>query len=178
MTDRAPLPFEFPPAVGEFILESTDVADGQKMPLAQASDYFGAGGEELSPALAWRDFPAETKSFVVTCFDPDAPTGSGFWHWVMANIPASTQALERGAGAADGSGLPEGAIHLKNDAGLSGFLGAAPPEGHGPHRYAFTVHALSVPSLPIDENASPALCGFNMFGTTLARARIVPTYER
>ena len=114
----------------------------------------------------------------MTCFDPDAPTGSGFWHWVVYDIPATVTELANGAGAQDGSRLPDGAKHLKNDAGLLGYLGAAPPPGHGPHRYMFAVHALNVENLPINEEVSAAICGFNMFGTTIGRAIIVPLYEQ
>ena len=150
------------------------------MPPPQLSKAFGVeGGQDVSPQLSWSGFNKETtKSFVVTCYDPDAPTVSGFWHWVMYDIPALTTGLSTGAGSQDGSMLPAGASQLRNDAGLVGYLGAAPPEGHGPHRYVFTVHALSVASLPIDESTTPAICGFNMFGNTLARASVVPFYER
>ena len=178
MTARPPLPYEFLPEVPSFSLTSSDVDEGKKLAMPQVSGIFGAGGEDRSPELRWSGFPDGTKSFVVTCFDPDAPTGSGFWHWVMYDIPASTTVLPAGAGAQDGSKLPEGAKQLKNDAGLRGYLGSAPPEGHGPHRYVFSVHALSVASLPIDENSTPAVCGFNMFGNTLARSSLVPFYER
>jgi len=178
MTVRPPLPYEFLPQTGSFSVSSPDFADGEKLALPQASGIFGAGGEDLSPGLEWRGFPHETKSFVVTCFDPDAPTGSGFWHWVMYNIPASVTELAPGAGAQDGAKLPGGASQLRNDAGLPGYLGSAPPEGHGPHRYVFTVHALTLSSLPIDDNTTPAICGFQMFGNTLARASVIPFYER
>jgi Raf kinase inhibitor-like YbhB/YbcL family protein len=178
MPDRAPLPYDYLPQVASFTLTSTDVADGQKMPKAQASGIFGAGGEDLSPQLSWSGQPPGTKSFVVTCFDPDAPTGSGFWHWVAFDIPASVTELPAGAGAQDGSGLPAGAKHVRNDAGLPGFLGAGPPPGHGPHRYVFAVHALDVEHLPVDENVTPAIVGFNMSGHTLGRAVLSPVYER
>ena len=178
MTARPPIPYDFLPEVGSFTVTSSDVADGEMLPMPQVSGIFGAGGDDVSPQLAWSGFPSETGSFVVTCFDPDAPTGSGFWHWTVYNIPASVTELATGAGAQDGSGLPEGAGHLRNDAGLPGYLGSAPPAGHGPHRYIFAVHALSVESLPIDDGVTPAICGFNMFGNTLARATITPIYEQ
>jgi Raf kinase inhibitor-like YbhB/YbcL family protein len=178
MPGRAPGPYDHLPEVPSFTLTSNDVADGATLPMPQVSGIFGAGGQDVSPHLAWSGFPSETQSFVVTCFDPDAPTGSGFWHWVVYDIPASVTELAAGAGSQDGSSLPAGAKQLKNDAGLVGYLGSAPPPGHGPHRYYFAVHALGVDSLPIDEDARPAICGFNMFGTTLARAVLTPVYER
>lgn len=178
MSARPPIPYEFLPEVASFTLTSADLVEGETLAMPQVSGVFGAGGEDVSPHLAWSGFPAETKSFVVTCFDPDAPTGSGFWHWIVFNIPATVTELASGAGAQGGAALPDGAGQLKNDAGFAGYVGAAPPAGHGPHRYLFAVHALSVESLPIDEGATPALCGFNMFGNTLARALITATYQQ
>ncbi len=157
---------------------SDDIADGETLPMAQVSGILGAGGSDVSPHLAWSGFPAETKSFAVTCFDPDAPTGSGFWHWTMYNIAASVTELARGAGSADGAGVPDGAGQLQHDGGGPGYIGAGPPPGHGPHRYMFAVHALSVESLPINDDVSNAVGGFNMFTNVLARAIITPVWER
>ena len=175
---QPPNPYDFLPSVASFDVRSNDVADGEMLRMAQVSGIFGAGGEDCSPHLAWSGAPEGTQSYAVTCFDPDAPTGSGFWHWVVYDIPPSCGELATGAGDQAGSGLPEGAKQLRNDAGLTGYLGSAPPAGHGPHRYVFAVHALSVANLPIDENVSPAICGFNMFGNTLGRAVITPVYEQ
>ena len=175
---QPPSPYDFLPSVASFEVRSDDVAEGQMLPMPQVSGIFGAGGEDRSPHLSWSGAPEGTQSYAVTCFDPDAPTGSGFWHWVVFDLPASCTELASGAGDGEGSGLPDGAKQLRNDAGLSGYLGSAPPAGHGPHRYMFAVHALSVASLPIDENVSPAICGFNMFGTTLGRALLTPIYEQ
>jgi Raf kinase inhibitor-like YbhB/YbcL family protein len=158
-------------------LRSKDIADGETVATPHLSGILGAGGEDRSPHLAWAGFPAETQSFAVTCFDPDAPTASGFWHWAVADIPVSVTELVSGAGDASGSGLPEGAITLKNDGGVFQFLGCAPPPGHGPHRYFFVVHAVDVESLGIDEGVTPAFLGFTLFGHTLARATITPVYE-
>ncbi|MEZ5342356.1 MAG: YbhB/YbcL family Raf kinase inhibitor-like protein [Acidimicrobiales bacterium] len=178
MTARPPSPYDFLPPVPSFSLTSSVLADGEMLAMPQVSGILGAGGEDVSPDLAWSGFPEETQSFVVTCFDPDAPTGSGFWHWTMYNIASSVTSLAAGAGAGDGSGLPDGARHLKHDGGGPGYIGAGPPPGHGPHRYFFAVHALSVPSLPISDDVSNAVCGFNMFGNVLARAVLTPIWER
>lgn len=148
------------------------------MPTPQVSGTFGAGGgQDISPQLSWTGFPEATKSLAVTVYDPAAPTGAGFWHWAVTDIPASTTSLDSGAGDAFGSGLPAGALQLKNDASLAHYLGAAPPAGHGVHTYYIAVHALDVDSLGIDENATPAFLGFNMSGHTLARAVITGTFE-
>jgi Raf kinase inhibitor-like YbhB/YbcL family protein len=175
---RPELPYVYLPDVPAFTLSSTDVEDGQSLAPAQVSGMMGAGGEDISPQLSWSGFPPNTKSFALTCFDPDAPTGSGFWHWAVADIGVGTTALAAGAGSPASPDLPAGAITLRNDAGTPGYIGAAPPEGHGPHRYAFAVHAVDVESLGIDANVTPAVLGFNLFGHTLARALLVPTYQR
>jgi Raf kinase inhibitor-like YbhB/YbcL family protein len=177
MTTRAQNPYDVLPSVPSFPLSSTDLAEGATLATAQVSGVFGAGGADVSPQLAWSGAPAGTKSFAVTCFDPDAPTGSGFWHWVAFDLPASTTSLATGA-ATDGAGLPAGALQARNDAGFAGYVGAAPPPGHGPHRYLFAVHALDVETLGADASASPALVGFLMFGHTLARAVLTGHYER
>ncbi|OZM71389.1 hypothetical protein CFN78_19685 [Amycolatopsis antarctica] len=174
---QPPDPYGFLPSVPSFSLRSNDVAEGETLATPHLSGIFGAGGEDRSPQLSWEGFPADTKSFVVTCYDPDAPTASGFWHWAVVDIPVSVTELPSGAGDASGSGLPPSAFTLKGDGGVRQFLGAAPPPGHGPHRYYFVVHALDVESLGIDGEATPAFLGFNMFGHTLARATIVGIYE-
>ena len=175
---RPPIPYDFLPEVPAFSVTSSDVSDGQKLSTAQVSGIMEAGGEDVSPQLSWSGHPSETKSFAVTCFDPDAPTGSGFWHWAVANIPASVTELETGAGTPDSGKLPDSAFMLKGDAGAPRYIGAAPPPGHGPHRYIFAVHALDVEELPIDADVAPAIMGFNMFGHTIGRGLIVPTYEQ
>ena len=170
-------PYDAIAVVPSFVLTSTDVADGEKLPPAQVSGLIGPGGSDTSPELEWHGFPAETKSFVVTVYDPDAPTASGFWHWAVVDLPASVSALPSGVGEDSGAGLPPGAFQLKNDAGLARFVGAAPPAGHGPHRYAIAVHALDVESLGIDASATPGYLGFNLHFHTLARAVITPWFE-
>lgn len=177
MSKRIPSPYDFLPAAPSFSLTSPDIANGQTLAKAQVSGIFGAGGEDVSPELAWSGFPEGTKSFAVTVFDPDAPTASGFWHWAVYNLPKSTTSLPRNAGDPKAQLLPNGAVTLHNDGGSARYVGAAPPAGHGPHRYFFVVHALSVEKLDLPENASPALLGFNLFGCTLGRAMIVPEYE-
>ncbi|UQX88471.1 YbhB/YbcL family Raf kinase inhibitor-like protein [Jatrophihabitans telluris] len=161
-----------------FTVTSTDATDGQPFAPAQMSGAFGVpGGEDVSPHLSWSGFPAETKSFAVTIHDPDAPTGSGFWHWAVADIPASVTELGSGAGESSGAALPDGAFQLRNDGGAAGFIGAAPPAGHGEHRYFIVVHALDVESLGVPQDASPAFLGFNITSHVLARAVITPTAE-
>lgn len=176
-TKRPPSPYEFLPEVPSFSLTSPDIENGKPLGKAQVSGIFGAGGEDVSPALAWSGFPEETKSFAVTVYDPDAPTASGFWHWAVANLPASLTELPRDAGNPDAKKLPAGTVTLKNDGGGARYIGAAPPAGHGPHRYFFVVHALDVETLEVGPDASCAYLGFNLFSHTLARAMIVATYE-
>ena len=169
---RAPWPYDLLPKAGEFTVVSDDVRDGEML----ADSHAFAGGN-TSPHLSWSGHPEQTRSFVVTCFDPDAPTASGWWHWVVVNIPATVTSLATGAGNPDGSGLPEGAISLRNDMGTAGYGGAAPPEGDFPHRYLFTVHAVDVDRLDLDADASCAMAGFNLAFHTLARAVVAPVYR-
>src|ERR1700758_5154167 len=157
-------PFARLPVVPSFTVTSTDVTDGQALPAAQMSGIFEVpGGKDLSPQLSWSGAPAETRSYTVTMYDPDAPTGSGFWHWAVADIPASVTELPTGAGTPGSEDMPAGSVTLANDAGMHGYLGSAPPPGHGEHRYYFTVHAVDVESLELPEGATPAFLGFNLF---------------
>jgi Raf kinase inhibitor-like YbhB/YbcL family protein len=173
-----PNPYDFLPQLPSFTVTSTDCRDGEVLPQPHLSGIFGAGGEDRSPHLAWSGFPEETRSFAVTCYDPEAPTASGFWHWAVANIPVSVTELPSGAGDKDDPKLPEGAVQLRNDAGFAGYLGAAPPPGHGTHKYYFVVHAVDTDRLDVGPDATPAFLGFNLFSHTLARATMTLTYER
>tara|TARA_R110002124_G_scaffold67480_3_gene183212 strand:- start:2309 stop:2788 length:480 start_codon:yes stop_codon:yes gene_type:complete len=152
-----------------FTLTSNDMTDGGRLPDAQVQ----ARGN-TSPHLRWSGAPAGTRSYAVTCYDPDAPTGSGFWHWTVANIPADvTELLED----ASSGGLPRGTVEGRTDFGAPGYGGAAPPPGHGPHRYIFTVFAVDVPHLDVTPENSGAVFGFNLHFHTLAKASLTATYE-
>ena len=169
---RAPWPYDFLPAVGEFSVASPDVRDGELL-----ADDFVFGGGNVSPELSWKGFPKETEGFAVTCFDPDAPTASGWWHWIVLGVPAEVTSLPRDAGRADGKGLPEGAFHVRNDYGTADYGGAAPPAGDHPHRYLFAVHALDTGALGVDASITPAVAGFNLTAHTIARAVITPAFQ-
>ncbi|MER6670720.1 YbhB/YbcL family Raf kinase inhibitor-like protein [Amycolatopsis japonica] len=164
-------PFARLPEVASFTVTSASVADGAAWSPEQLA------GKDVSPQLSWSGAPAGTKSYAVTVYDPDAPTGSGFWHWAVADIPAAVTELPEGAGDDAGSALPEGAIQVPNDARLARFLGAAPPAGHGVHRYFVVVHALDVESLGVPADCTPALLGFTMSSHVLARAVLIATAE-
>jgi len=171
-------PYDGLPAVPTFQLQSTLVGDGETMPVAQRSGIFGAGGQDTSPDLAWSGFPEETHSFIVTMYDPDAPTPSGFWHWAVINVPASVTSLPAEAGESDET-LPDGSTHLANDASLRRYLGAAPPPGDPPHRYFVVVSALDVAEVAaagVPNGATPALASFQTLAHTIGRAMLVPVY--
>jgi Raf kinase inhibitor-like YbhB/YbcL family protein len=158
--------------VPQFTVVSDDVSEGA----ALKDDQVFAGGN-VSPQLRWEGFPAGTKSFAVSCYDPDAPTGSGFWHWSVFDIPVSVTELPRGAGSGDFAGLPAGAVQVRNDYGTRDFGGAAPPPGDGPHRYVFTVYAVDQEKLDADADVSPAVVGFNLRYHALARAQLIGVHE-
>ncbi|EFQ84075.1 Raf-like protein [Aeromicrobium marinum DSM 15272] len=166
-----PDPYPLLPAAETFTVTSEDVTDGAPL----KDDQVNAHGD-TSPQLSWSGAPAGTRSFVVTCFDPDAPIVSGFWHWVAVDIPADVTSLDTGAGASDDT-LPGGAFHLRNDGGGANFMGAAPPAGDQDHRYFFVVHAVGEETLGVDSTATPAYAGFNLAFKTLGRAIIHGTYR-
>ena len=152
-------------------MTSADVTDGQPL----KDDQVNAHGDS-SPQLSWTDVPEGTKSFTVTCFDPDAPTPSGFWHWVLVDLPADVTSLDAGAGA-EGADLPGNAFMCRNDGGTHGFIGAAPPEGDQVHRYYFVVHAVKEDTLGVDADASPAVVSFNLAFKSAGRAILRGTYQ-
>jgi len=159
-----------------FKLNSKDIKDGLPLPAAQVYDRFGCSGGNQSPHLEWSEAPAGTESFAVTVYDPDAPSGSGWWHWVVFDIPASVSELRSGAGQA--GRLPDCAKHGRNDYGSSDFGGACPPPGDKPHRYVFTVHALKTAKLDVPVDATSAMIGFMLKANTLATATLTAIYGR
>jgi len=169
-----PNPYAYLPKVPRFRVVSTTVRNWHPLPTAQMSGLFGVpGGKDISPELSWSGFPAKTKSFVVSMYDPEAPTGSGFWHWVVSDIPATTTSLPENAGALGSKVLPAGAFQLGGDAGMHRYVGAAPPVGSGIHDYYITVTALDIPKSGLGSTASGAFLGFNIAGHTIARATLI-----
>ncbi|WP_172328751.1 YbhB/YbcL family Raf kinase inhibitor-like protein [Mangrovicoccus sp. HB161399] len=160
-----------------FDLSSSDFEPGGELAMEQVADVFGCTGGNVSPALSWSDPPEGTKSFALMVHDPDAPTGgAGFWHWIVLDIPASATGLASGAGAADGTGLPEGARMIPNDYGAAAWGGPCPPEGDSPHRYNFTLYALEGATSGIAEGASTAVAGFLVNAAALGTATLTGMY--
>ena len=162
-------------------LTSQSFKDGDTLPMdhvLSAAYGFGCEGGNVSPHLAWSDAPEGTRSFALTCFDPDAPTGSGFWHWVVVNIPPHVTELPAGAGDPQGGTLPEGALQVRTDFGAPGYGGPCPPPGHGRHRYVFTLHAVGMDSLPVTADTSAAVVGFHLNFNTLEKATLTGQFER
>lgn len=154
---------------------SPDFEHGGQLP--QWARMSNMGGENRSPELRWSGVPAEAKSLVLSMYDPDAPTGSGFWHWAVFNLPPETTGLPRGAGDPAAGMLPAGAVMLKNERGLPGYIGAGPPSGHGPHRYFFILTAVDVPGFDLGPDTSPAILGFQANFAGLARGVLMATSE-
>lgn len=169
-------PYAKMPSVPSFKLVSDDMADGAQIDLRFVSPIAEAEAGDVSPHLAWSGFPDETKSFVVTCFDPDAPTPSGFWHWLVADIPVTVTELPTGSGNPAGS-LPSGAYGVRSDHGITDYCGPYPPSGDHPHRYFFVVHAVDVESLGVAPEAGGTVLSFNLAFHTLARAILTPTFQ-
>jgi Raf kinase inhibitor-like YbhB/YbcL family protein len=164
-----------------FTVASNSFKDGDYLPsdFILSADYgFGCAGGNKSPHLKWSGTPAETKSFAVTCYDPDAPTGSGFWHWLIVNIPANVSELAQGAGSSDPKLLPAGALQTRTDFGAPGYGGPCPPPGDHPHRYLFTVFAVKAEKLDVKADTSAAVVGFNLHFNTLAKAEIMGLFKR
>ena len=166
--------------MADLVLTSESFNDGDYL----ANDHilseaygFGCAGGNLSPQLSWSGAPEGTKSFALTCFDPDAPTGSGFWHWVVVNLPADVTSLAPGAGTGEGS-MPAGALQTRTDFGAPGYGGPCPPEGDHPHRYLFTLHAVGLDALPVEADTSAAVVGFMLNFNTLAKASLMGLYKR
>jgi Raf kinase inhibitor-like YbhB/YbcL family protein len=166
-------------APGALELSSRDIKPDGTIGSAQVLNGFGCAGGNVSPALEWKHAPAGTKSFALTAYDPDAPTGSGWWHWVVVNIPATAASLPAGAGATEGSStLPAGSLQVRTDFGVPGYGGPCPPAGDKPHRYVFTLHALKAEKLELPPTATAALAGFMIRANELDRAVLVGTYGR
>ena len=160
----------------EFTLTSGELA-GQ-LTESQVFSGFGCSGKNISPSLKWINAPGNTKSFAVTVYDPDAPTGSGWWHWVVFNIPGNVNELKSDAGRPEKNLAPKGSVQSMTDFGKPGFGGACPPKGDKAHRYVFTVYALDAPGLDLDEKASPAMVGFFLNQHTIAKASLIAYYKR
>lgn len=160
-----------------FTLSSTDITQGKAMSKAQEFQGFGCDGDNLSPQLSWQGAPEGTATFAIFAYDPDAPTGSGWWHWQLINIPATVNELPTGAGNAEKNQAPAGSKHIKNDYGVAGFGGACPPKGHGVHRYQFTVYALPK-ALELPDDPSGALTGYMVKANALASATLEALYQR
>lgn len=161
-----------------FTLSSNDIKQGEFMSQVHEFNGFGCTGDDLSPHLKWENAPKGTKSFAITAYDPDAPTGSGWWHWQVVNIDKSTTEIAQGAGSEGHAAWLSTASHVDNDYGNPRFGGACPPQGHGVHRYQFTVHALSVEKLELPANASGALAGYMINANSLATSTIEALYKR
>jgi Raf kinase inhibitor-like YbhB/YbcL family protein len=158
-----------------FEISSPAIGSDGAIPLKYTANAFGCTGENLSLPLVWKDVPADAKSLALTMYDPDAPTGSGFWHWLAVNLPASTTGLPEGVGEA-GNQLPAGAVQARGDAGVAGYFGRCPPQGDPPHRYIFTIFAAKTDKLDIDANTSGAVVGFNLHFNTIDKASVTFTY--
>lgn len=170
------------PAAGEtkmakFTLTSTELTEGGRIAEAQVFNEFGCKGGNVSPSLAWSGAPAGTRSFALLMHDPDAPTGSGWWHWIVYNIPAGTSSLPTGAGDPKKGLMPAGALQGRTDYGTVGYGGPCPPPGK-PHHYNFMLYALKVPKLEVPEGATAALIGFNVRAQSLGEAQLTGMYGR
>jgi Raf kinase inhibitor-like YbhB/YbcL family protein len=163
---------------GDFTLTSPTIKSGSFLTEEQVFDGFGCSGKNQSPALKWTESPKGTKSFAITVYDPDAPTGSGWWHWVVYNIPAKVTEIATGAGDPTGKLLPPGAVQGRTDFGTHAFGGACPPQGDKPHRYIFTVYALNNEKIDVPPDSSAAFIGFMINANSLGKASFTAKYGR
>ena len=161
-----------------FTVTSTEIRNNSHIANEQVFNSFGCQGGNVSPGLQWKDAPRETKSFAITVYDPDAPTGSGWWHWVMFNVPANITSVAKGAGDIVASLTPAGAIQSRTDFGKPGYGGPCPPAGDKPHRYQITIYALKVDKLPLDENAPAAMVGYYLNQNLILKAVLNAQYGR
>jgi Raf kinase inhibitor-like YbhB/YbcL family protein len=173
---KAPDPYDLLAPVPTLSLVSGNIADGVQ--LATRHIHGGLGGGNQSPELIWSGAPESTRGFAVTCYDPDAPTGSGFWHWLLVQVPASCASLPLDAGRGDGAHLPNGAFHVRNDFGQHAYGGAYPPPGDPDHRYLFAVHALDTDDLSLNPDAAAGYAGFVLNTHTIARGVLRPTFRQ
>ncbi len=162
----------------DFKLSSPEIKPGSTMAKSFEFNGFGCSGENKSPALKWSGAPRDTKSFAVTMYDPDAPTGSGWWHWVVINIPADTSELAANAGALNSTTLPKGAVQGRTDYGVAAWGGTCPPQGDKPHRYIFTVYALKIDKIDVPADATAALTGYMIHANALGKASFTAKYGR
>ncbi len=160
-------------AQAKLTIESRNIHEGKMLSAAQVYNSFGCTGKNESPQISIKGIPTNAKSLAITAYDPDAPTGSGWWHWLAYNIPVTKTEI-----AAGDKKIADGVIFGKTDFGSNEFGGACPPVGHGKHHYIFTVYALSVEKLPVEKDASAALIGYNLNGVTIEKASITALYER
>jgi Raf kinase inhibitor-like YbhB/YbcL family protein len=165
-------------AAGGMSLTSPQIKNKGTLSMEQVYNNFGCTGQNVSPALEWKGAPKGTKSFALTVYDPDAPTGSGWWHWVMFNIPADVHSLPENAGDPAAKLTPAGAVQGRTDFGTGGYGGPCPPPGDKPHHYYFTIYALDIDKIDADQNASPAFIGYNIHFHTLAKGRLLGRFGR
>jgi Raf kinase inhibitor-like YbhB/YbcL family protein len=166
------------PAGADFKLSSTELKAGGRFEQRHVFNGFGCTGGNVSPALSWHGAPSGTKSFALTVYDPDAPTGSGWWHWVIVDLPPGTSALPAGAGDPASGKAPKGAVQINTDFGKPGFGGPCPPAGDKPHRYVFTLYALKVDKLGVEAGATAAMTGFMLNANALAKSSFTVYYGR
>jgi Raf kinase inhibitor-like YbhB/YbcL family protein len=163
---------------GSFTVTSRTVRPNQMLSIDQVFNGFGCYGKNISPEISWQNPPKDTKSFAITAYDPDAPTGSGWWHWVVYNIPGNVNNVVENAGLADNTLLPAGSVQGRTDFGTAAYGGACPPQGDKPHRYVFTVHALKIDKLELPSDATAALVGYMINANRIDKASFTARFSR